>query len=196
MPYLENLRDHEADRHRIGSQPTTGQHRAFCPAARDRPGQPTPGEPDRDGAELSGAVDGLHAAVQEAFAELDKAEGHRALQYRALLRIFHALAAHTTAEQELLAPVLDGQPGRHERTVERQLARHRLLEVLLVELAAMVPAEQPFEAKVRLLRELFGEHVAEQVQALAPALHHLDPGERRRLTEEVSARARRLREAS
>jgi len=158
------------------------QHPASAPAA---------------AADLAGAVDGLHAAVEDVFGEFDRADGGRAMEYRALLRISDAMAAHATVEQELLHPAVREQTGRHEDDFERHLEQQHLMDLILVELASMVPGERRFRTKIRLLRDLFRQHVAEQERTLLPELHrYLDAAERRRLAEDVGAYARQLRMAS
>jgi hypothetical protein len=163
----------------------------------DGPSPVAPHAPAGERTDLGGQVDALHDEVENAFVEFELAEGGRARQYRALLRISDALAAHAAVEQELLDPALRELTGRHQATVERQLERQHLIDLLLVELAAMVPGERRFDTKVRMVRDLFRQHAAEQERALLPALQrHLGTGERRRLAEEVGAYARELRRAS
>lgn len=61
----------------------------------------------------------------------------------------------------------------------------------MVELAAMVPADRGFDAKVRVLMQVFRQHVRDAGALVVPELRrHLDPAERevlgRRLLERVA----------
>ena len=137
------------------------------------------------------AVLANHADVEQAFAAFDRAEGSRTGQYRAMLAVSDALAAHAACEQELLWPALQDRTGRHDDSIERQLELAHLLELLLIELGAMTPADRRFAAKVGLLLELFRQHARDTELALLPELRRrLDPRERAQLGQELAARGR------
>jgi hemerythrin-like domain-containing protein len=134
-----------------------------------------------------------HTSVERAFARYDHAEGSHHQQYLALRAISDALAAHAAVEDELLYPALRQRTGRYDAEIERQLEHAHLLDLVVIELGAMVPSDPRFDAKVRLLLELFRQHAREQERVLVPELRRrLDSGERERLGDELAARVGQL----
>ncbi len=147
--------------------------------------------------EATSIVIETHVAVERSFATYDAAEGSQHRQYQAMLAISDALAAHAAVEQELLYPALRRRTGRYDGEIERQLEQSHLLDLLLVELGAMVPADRRFDAKVRLLLDLFRQHARDQELVVLPELRRrLDAGERERLGSELAERSRQLHQRS
>ena len=134
-----------------------------------------------------------HVQVERAFAAFDRAEGSRTAAYRAMLGISDALAAHTTLEQELLWPAVQDLTGRHDHEIARQLEVSHLLDVVLVELGTMTPADRRFAAKIEVALDLFRAHVRDTELHLLPELRRrLDDDEAGRLGAELAERGRRL----
>ncbi|HEV8648567.1 MAG TPA: hemerythrin domain-containing protein [Actinomycetes bacterium] len=134
-----------------------------------------------------------HSGVERAFATYDQAEGSRRRQYLAVRAIADALAAHAALEQDLLYPALREQTGRHDAEIERQLEQAHLLDLLLIELGGMVPGDHRYDAKVRLLLELFRQHARDQELFLVPELRRrLDAEQRERLGGELAERVGQL----
>jgi Hemerythrin HHE cation binding domain len=146
--------------------------------------------------DIDAAVDGprmlmaIHERVERQFAAYEDAEGSHARQYRAVRAIGTVLATHVALEDELLYPALRAQTGRHNGEIERQLQQDHLLDMILVELGGMIPSDPGYDAKVRVLMQVFRQHARDAEGLLVPELRRrLEPGERevlgRRLLERV-----------
>lgn len=134
-----------------------------------------------------------HAELERAFDAFDRAEGSQHRQIRALRSIAGGLAVHATVEEEVLYPAIRELTGRHDRRLERQLEHGHLLELLLVELGGMVPADRRFEVKVGLLGELFRQHARDQEMELLPELRRrLEFEDRVQLGKELLERMHQL----
>jgi Hemerythrin HHE cation binding domain len=136
-------------------------------------------------------VAAVHQRVERQFAAYEDAQGSHARQHRALQAIARALATHVAVEDELLYPAVRDHSGRHDDEIARQLQQDHLLDLLLVELAGMVPSDRGFHAKVRVLIQVFRQQVRDAEALVIPELRrHLDPAERevlgRRLLERVA----------
>ncbi len=132
----------------------------------------------------------LHERVERQFRAYEDAEGSHVRQRRAVAAIARVLATHVTVEDELVYPALRAQTGRHDGEVERQLQQDHVLDLLLVELGGMIPAERGYDAKVRVLMQFFRQHAHDAQALVAPELHRrMDPAERevlaRRLLERI-----------
>jgi Hemerythrin HHE cation binding domain len=157
-----------------------------------RRGTPSPLVP----VDIDAAVDGprmlmsIHERVERQFAAYENAEGSHARQHRALRAIGAVLATHVALEHELLYPALRAQTGRHDHEIERQLQQDHLLDMIMVELGGMIPSDPYYDAKVRVLMQVFRQHARDAEELLVPELRRrLDPAERevlgRRLLERV-----------
>jgi hypothetical protein len=135
----------------------------------------------------------VHTRVDRSFAAYEAAEGSHARQYQALRVIASALATHVALEDELLFPALRAHTGRHDAELERQRQQDHLLDLLLVELGGMVPSDRYFDAKVHVLMQVFGQHVADAEALLVPELRRrLDASEREQLGRRVLQRIQQL----
>jgi hypothetical protein len=146
--------------------------------------------------DVDAAVDGarvlvaLHERVERQFDAYEAAEGSHAAQHRAVGAIARALATHVAIEDELLYPAVRSHTGRHDGEIARQLQQDHLLDLLLVELGGMVPTDPGYDAKVRVLMQVFRQHARDAEALLLPELRRrLGPAERellgRRLLERV-----------
>jgi hemerythrin superfamily protein len=134
-----------------------------------------------------------HARVERLLRDYDEAEGSHRRQAERLDAIANALAAHATVEAELLFPAVQAETGRLDREIERELQQHNLMNLLLVELNAMLPGERGYDAKVGVLAQVFRQHVHDQEALLLPELRRrLDAAARERLGEELLQRIDRL----
>jgi hypothetical protein len=124
----------------------------------------------------------LHERVERQFDAYEAAEGGPARQYQAVGAITRALATHVAVEDELLYPALRAHTGRHDGEVDRQLQQDHLLDLLLVELGGMVPTDRHYDAKVRVLMQVFRQHARDAEALLVPELRRrLGPAEREHL---------------
>jgi Hemerythrin HHE cation binding domain len=100
----------------------------------------------------------LHGRIERQFALYEQAEGGQPQQFQAAQAIGNALASHVALEDELLYPALQAHTAHHDPEIEQQLEQDHLLDEIMVELDGMVPADGRFDAKVRVLMEVFREH--------------------------------------
>ena len=146
--------------------------------------------------DVDAAVDGarmlvaLHERVERQFDAYETAEGSHTAQHQAVGAITKALATHVAVEDELLYPAVRAHSGRHDGEINRQLQQDHLLDLLLVELGGMVPGDRGYDAKVRVLMQVFRQHARDAEALLVPELRRrLGPAERetlgRRLLERV-----------
>jgi hypothetical protein len=154
--------------------------------------------------DVDAAVDGarmlmaMHERVERQFAAYEEAEGSHPRQYHAVRAIGAVLATHVTLEDELLYPALRAHTGRHDHEIERQLEQDHLLDMLMVELGGMIPSDPRYDAKVRVLMQVFRQHTSDAEGLLVPELRRrLSPAERellgRRLLERIGQLERRPR---
>jgi hemerythrin superfamily protein len=162
--------------------------------ARERPRRLTPVPLDVDAAvDAASMLVALHERVERQFAAYEAAEGSHPRQYQAVGTINQALATHVTLEDELLYPALRAHTAHHDDEVDRQLEQDHLLDVVLVELGGMAPADRRYDAKVRLLMQLFRQHVRDAEALLVPELRRrLDPAEREQLGQRLLERIGQL----
>jgi hemerythrin superfamily protein len=133
----------------------------------------------------------LHGRIERQFALYEQAEGSQQLQ--AVRAIGTALATHVALEDELLYPALQAHTAHYDPEIERQLEQDHLLDEIMVELGGMTPADQHFDAKVRVLMEVFRDHARDSEALLLPELRQrLDPGEREQLTNRLLERLGQL----
>jgi hypothetical protein len=100
----------------------------------------------------------LHERVERQFEAYEAAEGSAAARYRAVGAVATALATHVAVEDDLLYPALRAHSGRHDAEIERQLQQDHLLDLVMVELGGMVPADRGYDAKVGVLMQVFRQH--------------------------------------
>lgn len=138
-------------------------------------------------------LEALHQRVERQFQAYEAAEGAHARQHRAMRAIAQALATHVTVEDELVYPALRAQTGRHDSEIEHQLQQDHLLDLLLVELGGMIPADRGYHGKVSVLMEVFRQHARDAEGLVVPELHRrLDPTEREMLGQRLLERAGQL----
>jgi hypothetical protein len=136
----------------------------------------------------------LHERVERQFEAYEDAEGSHARQHKAMRTIAKVLATHVTVEDELLYPALRAQTGRHDGEIERQLQQDHLLDLLLVELRSMIPADRGYDGKVRVLMQVFRQHAHDAEALVVQELHRrMDPPEREALGQRLLERVGQLK---
>ena len=119
----------------------------------------------------------LHERVERQFEAYEAAEGSHAARHRAVAAVATALATHVAVEDELLYPALRDHTGRHDAEIERQLQQDHLLDLVMVELGGMLPADRGYDGKVRVLMQVFRQHARDAEALLLPELRRrLGPG--------------------
>jgi hypothetical protein len=135
----------------------------------------------------------LHERVERQFEAYEAVEGSNAASYRAVNAVAMALATHVAIEDELLYPAVRAHSGRHDPEIERQLQQDHLLDLVMVELAGMVPADRGYDAKVGVLMQVFRQHARDAEALLLPELRRrLGPAERELLGRRVLERVGQL----
>jgi len=135
----------------------------------------------------------LHERVERQFETYEAAEGSDAASYRAVNAVAMALATHVAIEDELLYPAVRAHSGRHDPEIERQLQQDHLLDLVMVELGGMVPADRGYDAKVGVLMQVFRQHARDAEALLLPELRRrLGPAERELLGRRVLERVGQL----
>jgi hemerythrin superfamily protein len=149
--------------------------------------------------DVDAAVDGarmlvaLHERVERQFDAYEASEGSHTAQHQAVGAITKALATHVAVEDELLYPAVRSHTGRHEGEISRQLQQDHLLDLLLVELGGMIPSDRGYDAKVRVLMQVFRQHARDAEALLVPELRRrLDPAEREMLGQRLLERVGQL----
>ncbi|HSO51489.1 MAG TPA: hemerythrin domain-containing protein, partial [Actinomycetes bacterium] len=128
----------------------------------------------------------LHERVERQFEAYEAAEGSPRGRRRAVAAVATALATHVAVEDELLYPALRDHTGRHDAEIERQLQQDHLLDLLMVELGGMLPADRGYDGKVRVLMQVFRQHARDAEALLLPELRRrLGPAERELLGRRV-----------
>jgi hemerythrin superfamily protein len=135
----------------------------------------------------------LHGRIERQFALYEQAEGSQRGRYQLMRAIGSALATHVALEDELLYPALQAHTANYDPEIERQLEQDHLLDMIMVELGGMIPADRRFDAKVRVLMQVFRQHARDSETLLLPELRQrLDPGEREQLSHRLLERLGQL----
>jgi hemerythrin superfamily protein len=135
----------------------------------------------------------LHERVERQFETYEAAEGSDSARRRAVAAVARALATHVAVEDELLYPALRDHTGRHDAEIERQLQQDHLLDLVMVELGGMLPADRGYDGKVRVLMQVFRQHARDAEALLLPELRRrLGPAERELLGRRVLERVGQL----
>jgi Hemerythrin HHE cation binding domain len=145
------------------------------------------------GADAARMLVALHERVERQFEAYDAAEGSAAGRYQAVAAVARALATHVAVEDELLYPALQAHTARHDAEIERQRQQDHLLDLVLVELGGMVPADPGYDGKVQVLVQVFRQHARDAEALLVPELRRrLGPAERELLGRRVLERVGQL----
>jgi hemerythrin superfamily protein len=116
----------------------------------------------RDGNDAIALLKADHRQVETWFEQFDKA---RSTQKKADLaaRICNALTVHTTIEEEIFYPAFilatKDEDLHHEAVIEHDAAKK-----LIADIEASGPADDYYDAKVKVLSEMIKHHVKEEEQ--------------------------------
>jgi hypothetical protein len=143
--------------------------------------------------DASAVIVEAHAELERLFAAYEGADGGAAARRRILGAIAGALGVHETVEGDLLYPALQAQTSRYDGDIRRQLEQAHLLDLLAVELAAMVPTDPRYDAKVQVLQQVFRLHVRDEEALILPEVRRrLSPSDREELGRSLLERTRQL----
>ena len=143
--------------------------------------------------DASAVIVEAHAELERLFAAYEGANGETTARVRILGAIAGALGVHESVECDLLYPALQAQTSRYDGDIRRQLEQAHLLELLAVELAAMVPTDPRYDAKVQVLQQVFRLHVRDEEALILPEVRRrLSLSDRQALGRSLLERTRQL----
>jgi hypothetical protein len=100
-----------------------------------------------------------HREVEKLFKEFEKAKGDGRKQKLAL-EICKELTIHSMIEEEIFYPACEGKVD--EDLLKEGYVEHDAAKVLIAEIKAAEPAEEFYDAKMKVLREEIEHHVEEE----------------------------------
>ena len=104
-----------------------------------------------------------HRAVEELFAEFEKASGDGQKQKLAL-QICAELTVHAKIEEEIFYPACEGKV--EEDLMREAYVEHDGAKVFIAEIEGGEPSDEYYDAKVKVLQEQIEHHVEEEEQRL------------------------------
>ena len=140
-----------------------------------------------------------HAAVKALFEQFEDA-GDRAEQKKQRLfdEIKSELDAHAAIEEEIFYPAMQAVRSKEVKDlVLEAIEEHKVVKTLLAQIAALKPADEEFDAKVRVLQENVEHHAGEEEKEMFPqAKKHLSDEKRKDLGKQMEARKARAATAA
>ena len=134
-----------------------------------------------------------HAELERLFAAYEGIDGSPAARRRTFGVIAGALGVHAAIAGELLYPALQAQTSRYDGDIRRQLEQAHVLDLLAAELAATVPTDPGYHAKVQVLQQVFRLHVRDEEALILPEVRRrLSPSDRQQLGRSLMERTRQL----
>ncbi len=110
-----------------------------------------------------------HKEIRRVFREFQQAGENAAVQRGKLVdKIIELLTVHTYIENEVLYPRVRTLLPNLEDDVLESYEEHHVADVLVVELAAMKPTDERFDAKTTVLIENVTHHIQEEEQDWFP----------------------------
>jgi hemerythrin superfamily protein len=109
-----------------------------------------------------------HKEVRGLFRDFQKPKTTPAEKGRIVKRIIELLTVHTYIENEVMYPQVRERLPELEDDVLESYEEHHVADVLVMELAAMKPSDERFEAKTTVLIENVQHHMDEEEQEWFP----------------------------
>ena len=135
-----------------------------------------------------------HKDMRKLFREYEKAgKGATAAKQKLATKILEALTVHTYLENECMYPETRRLLPDLEDDVLESYEEHHVADVLCMELAAMSPEDERFDAKMTVLMENVTHHMDEEEQDWFPQVRE---GLSRTQLREIGARMLELRETA
>ena len=127
-----------------------------------------------------------HKEIRKAFKEFQNAgEGAKAKKGKLVDRILELLTVHTYLENEVMYPEVRKLLPDLEDDVLESYEEHHVADVLCMELAALNPGDERFDAKTTVLIESVLHHIEEEEQEWFPKVRE---GVGRKQLQEIGAR--------
>jgi hemerythrin-like domain-containing protein len=132
-----------------------------------------------------------HKEIRRLFREFKQAgENATVTKGKIVDKILEALTVHTYLENEVMYPEVRKLLPDLEDDVLESYEEHHVADVLCVELAAMKPDDERFDAKTTVLIENVEHHIEEEEQEWFPEVRE---GLGRKQLQEIGARMQELR---
>ena len=132
-----------------------------------------------------------HKEIKRLFREFQKAgENAKARKGQLVQQILEALTVHTYLENEVMYPEVRKALPALEDDVLESYEEHHVADVLCMELAAMSPEDERFDAKTMVLIESVTHHIDEEEGEWFPQVRE---GLGRKELQELGARMQELR---
>lgn len=132
-----------------------------------------------------------HKRIRALFRDFQKAgDGATATKGRLATKIIEELTVHTYLENEVMYPEVRSLLPELEDDVLESYEEHHVADVLVMELAAMQPDAERFDAKMTVLIENVTHHIEEEEQDWFPKVRE---GLGRKQLQEIGARMQELR---
>jgi hemerythrin superfamily protein len=129
-----------------------------------------------------------HKEVRGLFREFQKPSTTPARRGRLVEQIIELLTVHTYIENEVMYPRVSALLPELEGDVLESYEEHHVADVLIIELAAMSPSDERFEAKANVLIENVTHHIQEEEQEWFPKVREgLSVTQLRELGDELTA---------
>jgi len=110
-----------------------------------------------------------HAAVKVLFEKFEVAGDDEQTRQSLFDQIDAQLDVHATIEEQIFYPaVREVRSEEAKDMVLEALEEHKVLKTLLEEIAALTPADDEFDAKMKVLRENVEHHVEEEEKEMFP----------------------------
>jgi hemerythrin superfamily protein len=112
-----------------------------------------------------------HKEIRKLFRDFQNAgRDAKAEKQRIVDRIIEALTVHTYLENECMYPEVRKQVPEIESDILESYEEHHVADVLVMELAAMKPEDERFEAKTTVLIESVQHHIEEEEENWFPTV--------------------------
>ncbi len=135
-----------------------------------------------------------HKRIRALFKDFEKAgDGATAAKGRLAKKIIEELTVHTYLENEVMYPEVRTLLPDLEDDVLESYEEHHVADVLCMELAAMKPDAERFDAKMTVLIENVTHHIEEEEQEWFPQVRE---GLGRKQLQELGARMQELRKTA
>jgi len=133
-----------------------------------------------------------HKEVRGIFREFQKPSTTPARRGRLVEQIIELLTVHTYIENEVMYPRVQALLPELEQDVLESYEEHHVADLLIMELVAMSPSDERFEAKATVLIENVTHHMEEEEQEWFPKVREgLSRTQLRELGDELAAARKR-----
>ena len=110
-----------------------------------------------------------HAAVKALFEEYEAAGDAEQMKQNLFEQIQDELDVHAAIEEQIFYPaVQEGRSAEAKDMVLEALEEHKVVKTLLEEIAVLTPADDEFDAKMKVLQENVEHHADEEEKEMFP----------------------------